>query len=112
MKAEILIGTIILVIAIISSGVVSDIFDLHWFLSWLFCVNVLSFFVYGYDKSQAIAGRYRIPNDVLIAMAVLGGAIGSIGGMFTFRHKTLMDRFQYYLYFILSLQALAFYLFF
>ena len=112
MSSEVLIGAIIFIIAFISSGVVSDVFSLHWFLSWLFCINVLSFFAYGYDKSQAIAGRYRIPNAVLMAMAILGGALGSIGGIFTFRHKTLMDRFQYYLYLILALQALIYYLFF
>jgi len=112
MSAEVLIGTIAVSLIILTAGFLSDILGIPWIYCWLFSVNLWSFIIYGYDKARAIAGRYRVPNKVLLLIAVLGGGVGSIIGIYTFRHKTLMDRFQYYIYFIMSIQALAYYFFF
>jgi uncharacterized membrane protein YsdA (DUF1294 family) len=106
MSAKLLIGTIIFSIITLTTSMLSDLTHMFWFYSWLFSINVWSFFTYGYDKSRAIAQRYRVPNAVLLWLAILGGSIGSITGMYAFRHKTLMDRFQYSLYFFLSIQVL------
>lgn len=54
----------------------------------LFFLNVLAFGLYGYDKHQAVYKGWRIPEAVLLGLAVLGGAYGAAMGMALFRHKT------------------------
>lgn len=40
------------------------------------------------DKSKAKRGAWRIPEKVLFVIAFLGGGLGSLIGMYAFRHKT------------------------
>lgn len=49
----------------------------------------------GIDKQKARKRAYRIPEATLFTLALIGGSIGSIIGMFFFRHKT---RHWYFLY--------------
>ena len=56
--------------------------------AYLVIINIAAFILYGVDKSAAIKGKSRIPNRVLIGIAVIGGSIGALAGMYTFRHKT------------------------
>lgn len=55
---------------------------------YLILINLLGFFVMGIDKQKAKKGLWRIPEKTLFTVAILGGSIGSIAGMQTFRHKT------------------------
>ena len=55
---------------------------------YLIVINIAAFAAYGADKSAAIKQKQRIPNKVLLGMAVIGGSIGALAGMYTFRHKT------------------------
>lgn len=43
--------------------------------------------MYG-DKHRAIRQQWRIPEKTLFIVAFLGGSVGSIAGMYLFRHKT------------------------
>lgn len=40
------------------------------------------------DKRKAKKKLWRIPEATLFAIALLGGSIGSLVGMYLFRHKT------------------------
>lgn len=40
------------------------------------------------DKQKAKKGKWRIPEKTLFIITALGGGIGTIAGMYTFRHKT------------------------
>ena len=42
----------------------------------------------GVDKWKAKHNSWRIPENTLFMFAILGGGIGTIIGMYTFRHKT------------------------
>ena len=55
---------------------------------YLVIINISTFCLYGIDKSAAIKQKRRIPNKVLLFMAVIGGSIGALAGMYIFRHKT------------------------
>jgi len=55
---------------------------------YLVIINITAFCLYGVDKSAAIKQMQRIPNKVLLGMAVIGGSVGALAGMYTFRHKT------------------------
>lgn len=40
------------------------------------------------DKQKAKRGAWRIPEKTLFMITLLGGGVGTIAGMYTFRHKT------------------------
>ena len=42
-------------------------------------INLVTFLLYGVDKWKARKGRWRIPEDSLIWLAVAGGSIGALG---------------------------------
>lgn len=56
--------------------------------TYLFGINVIAFGTYAMDKRYAYYNRWRIPEAVLIALAVAGGAYGALMAMILFRHKT------------------------
>lgn len=59
----------------------------------------------GIDKRKAVKGTFRIPEATLFIIALIGGSIGSIFGMYTFRHKTRKWYFVYGMPAILILQV-------
>ena len=67
-------------------------------------VNVVTFVLYGIDKFKAQHARWRIPESVLIGLAVIGGSIGAWLGMMIWRHKTQHKKFKYGIPLILIIQ--------
>lgn len=63
------------------------------FYTYLFLINILSFGIYAIDKRRAHYHCWRIPEFVLLGLAVIGGAYGTSMGMWLFRHKTLHRSF-------------------
>ena len=57
-------------------------------LIYLLIVNALGFLLMLVDKRKAQKNLWRIPESTLFLMAAMGGSIGSIAGMYKFRHKT------------------------
>ncbi len=62
--------------------------SLEMIICYLIVINIISFLSMGWDKRKAKTHRYRTPESVLFILAILGGSIGSIFGMYGFRHKT------------------------
>ena len=56
-----------------------------WYLA---AVNVVTFTVYGIDKSKARRGAWRLPEKRLLLLPLLGGSVGALRGMKVVRHKT------------------------
>lgn len=48
-----------------------------------------------YDKERAKKGEWRVSENTLMIMAVLGGAAGGVLGMYLFRHKTKHNKFAF-----------------
>ena len=61
---------------------------MKYFLLYLLLINAAAFMLMLADKRKAIKNRWRIPERTLILSAALGGSIGALLGMYTFRHKT------------------------
>lgn len=86
---------------------------LHFAIITLVVLNLATFIVYGIDKlkSKSKKGARRISERVLLILAAIGGSIGALLAMRTFRHKTQHVKFKYGVPAILILQvALAIYL--
>ena len=70
-------------------------------------VNLLGFYAMYNDKLRSKKRAFRIPEATLFALAIIGGSIGCIAGMYTFRHKTRHFRFVYGMPLILILQIIG-----
>ena len=75
-------------------------------LEYLTAVNLIGFALMGIDKYTAKKRAFRIPEATLFIVAIIGGSIGSIIGMYAFRHKTRHWYFVYGMPAILILQIL------
>lgn len=60
----------------------------------LIIYNIITFFVYGYDKYCAKRKKWRVPEKLLILIAFWFGGIGAFLGMQLFRHKTKHIKFK------------------
>ncbi len=65
-----------------------EIFTTQNILLYLLAINIFGFFIMWLDKRKARKGAWRIPEKTLFIITALGGGIGTIAGMYTFRHKT------------------------
>jgi uncharacterized membrane protein YsdA (DUF1294 family) len=77
----------------------------HAVVAWLVAANVTTFAFYGYDKGQARNHRSRVPEMVLLGLALSGGTLGAWLGMQLFRHKTIKPTFRLLFIVIAVLQA-------
>lgn len=57
--------------------------------------SLLTFFAYCYDKRQAEAGEWRVPEATLQGLALIGGWPGAFLAQRVFRHKTAKLSFQF-----------------
>lgn len=73
-------------------------------LTYFSGINLTGFALMGIDKYKARKRAFRIPEATLFIIAIIGGSIGSIIGMYVFRHKTLHRRFIYGMPLILIIQ--------
>ena len=60
---------------------------------YLLIINLIGILIMLIDKRKAQKGSWRIPEKTLLIVAMLGGSIGTMIGMYWFRHKTKKLRF-------------------
>ena len=75
-------------------------------LLYLLIINALGFLLMLADKRMAQKKLWRIPESTLLLSAAIGGSIGSLAGMYTFRHKTKHLKFTLGIPAILLLQVI------
>ena len=91
----------------------SEIFSVRNIIIYLIVINLIGFYMMWSVKRRAKWGKWRIPEQTLFIVTALGGGIGTIAGMYTFRHKTKKLKFTIGLPTILILEIiLAVYLIF
>jgi len=64
------------------------------FLFYITLINILGITLMYIDKIKAINKEWRISENTLILVSILGGSIGSYFGMKLFRHKTKHIKFS------------------
>lgn len=70
-----------------------QIFSIQNIIIYLVIMNIIGFLIMLIDKKKAKYGKWRIRENTLFIVAALGGGIGTIAGMYTFRHKTKKMKF-------------------
>lgn len=82
-------------------------------ISWLVAVNLATLHAYWLDKRRAVCGAVpRLPERVLLGLALAGGSPAALLGIHFFRHKSRKRSFQLKLALVLLVQtalALAFF---
>lgn len=74
-------------------------------------INIVTFIIYGIDKYKAKKGKWRIPENSLIGLAIIGGSIGAYLGMIVWHHKTMHLKFKYGIPLIIVIQLVIAYMF-
>ena len=73
---------------------------------YLIVINAAGFGIMLADKRKAKKKAWRIPEASLMGIAALGGSLGCLLGMYTFRHKTKHLKFTLGVPALLLLQIL------
>ena len=76
-------------------------------LIYLLAVNAVGFLIMHYDKYLAKNNLWRIPEKTLLGLAVIGGSLGCLLGMYSARHKTKKPKFSIGIPVILLVQLFA-----
>ena len=74
-------------------------------LYYLLIINAARFLLMLVDKWKAKKNRWRVRESTLLLVAALGGSIGSLAGMYLFRHKTQHLKFTLGIPLILAAQC-------
>jgi uncharacterized membrane protein YsdA (DUF1294 family) len=83
---------------------------IRYFLIYIIVINIVSFIFMYADKRRAIRKEWRISENTLLVYSILGGSIGSLIGIYLFRHKTKHLKFTLGVPAILLVQLFLIYL--
>ncbi len=61
--------------------------------SYVTCLSLLGIILMAMDKKSAKKNRYRISENQLMFISLLGGSMGILFGMLIFKHKTSKKKF-------------------
>lgn len=84
----------------------NNIFTIKNIVIYLILINFIAFLSMYIDKKKAIKGKWRIKESTLLILALVGGSVGAIIGMYAFHHKTQKPRFFLGIPIIIVLQIL------
>ena len=74
-------------------------------LVYLAVINLATYAAFEVDKRRAIQREWRLPERLLLGLALIGGSIGAVAAQRRLRHKTLKQPFASELMMIVGLQA-------
>ena len=77
---------------------------MKFIFAYILFINSLLFILMWLDKRKAKLNHWRISEKTLFLFAIIGGSMGGIIGMYTFRHKTKKLKFTVGLPVILILE--------
>lgn len=60
---------------------------------WAGLMSLITFVTFGVDKHRAVRHQYRISENALLILSLIGGGIGGWIGMKVFHHKTRKPKF-------------------
>ncbi|MDU7033209.1 MAG: DUF1294 domain-containing protein [Finegoldia magna] len=63
------------------------------FSTYFLIINLITFLAFLIDKRKAVHNKYRIAENVLIFLCIIGGFIGTLNSMVIFKHKLYKKKF-------------------
>jgi uncharacterized membrane protein YsdA (DUF1294 family) len=79
--AALVAGILVAVALVVATGV-------SVIVAYVLGCGLTTFLTYGYDKVQAVRAGRRVPEAALLALLLMGGALGGWAGMLIWHHKT------------------------
>ncbi len=79
---------------VINAPIFSKKIIMMFLLVQVITMNITTFVAYGVDKSRAKSKKYRISEEALLWLQILGGFIGAVLGQKFFKHKTKKASFR------------------
>ena len=76
-------------------------------LAYVIVLSLILLILMYTDKQKAIKQQWRISEKTLFTLAIFGGAIGGVLGMYLFRHKTKQNRFAFGFSLLAAVQLFA-----
>lgn len=89
-------------------------FFVNVFPIYFIIINIITFLAMWIDKKRAKKCKWRISEPTLLTLGILGGSVGGMIGMYTFRHKTKKKRFTigFPAILLIEIALVIFYIFF
>jgi uncharacterized membrane protein YsdA (DUF1294 family) len=94
-------------LAILLALLIWWISPLDGLLAWLIAINLVALLTFGYDKSIAGSHRLRVPERVLLWLALILGSLGAWLGMQVFHHKTIKGSFRRRFWLVVIIQVVV-----
>ncbi|MDU3192766.1 MAG: DUF1294 domain-containing protein [Finegoldia magna] len=63
------------------------------FSIYFLIINLITFLAFLIDKRKAVHNKYRISENALIFLCIIGGYIGAMSSMIIFKHKLYKKKF-------------------
>ncbi|WP_080685008.1 DUF1294 domain-containing protein [Finegoldia magna] len=63
------------------------------FSTYFLIINLITFLAFLIDKRKAVHNKYKIAENVLIFLCIIGGFIGALNSMVIFKHKLYKKKF-------------------
>jgi len=78
-------------------------------IPFLLITNLIAFGVFGFDKWQAQKHQWRISENTLLGISLLGGILGAASGMVLFNHKVSKKSFLVKFFIVVLIDLVIFY---
>jgi len=77
-------------------------------IPFLFIANLITFGVFGFDKWQAKKHQWRISENMLLGISLIG-VVGAASGMIIFNHKVSKKSFLVKFFIVVLIDLVLFY---
>lgn len=75
---------------------------------YLVLINIIGFFLILIDKVKACKNKWRIKENTLLLISILGGSIGELLSMLIFHHKTKKNKFIIFIPLLILVQIIIY----
>lgn len=79
-------------------------------IRYVFIINIVSYFIFKIDKYKAENKQFRISENLLLFVSLIGGSIGSAISMIVNKHKLSKSKFFKGIPLMIILNALGFFI--
>jgi len=75
---------------------------------YLILINIIGFILILVDKIKACKNKWRIKENTLLFISIIGGNIGELISMLIFHHKTKKNKFIIFIPLLIIIQSIIY----